>query len=69
MGSSPHARVPPAVDTASSPAIIAPQPKQRRKGRKSMCRRNGQNGTVVIAEIGIGSDGVWMSKVSKNEST
>jgi len=29
--------------------IAEAQPKRRRKGRKSMSRRNGQNGTVVIA--------------------
>ena len=44
----PTLKFPPAVDTALSPAIIAPQPKQRRNGRKSMSRRSGQNGTIVV---------------------
>jgi integrase len=34
---------------AQSGIISAAQPKRRRKGRKSMSRRSGQNGTVVIA--------------------
>lgn len=47
-GTTPRLKFPPAVDTASSPAIIAPQPKQRRNGRKSMSRRSGQNGSIVV---------------------
>ena len=45
-GSSPPA-VPSVLGTALATLRIK-QPKRRRKGRKSMSRRRGQNGTIVI---------------------
>ena len=39
---------PPLQPVAQSGILIQTQPKRRRKGRKSMNRRKGQNGTVVI---------------------
>jgi hypothetical protein len=38
----------PLQPVAQSGILILTQPKRRRKGRKSMNRRKGQNGTVVI---------------------
>jgi hypothetical protein len=39
---------PPLQPVAQSGILIQTQPKRRRKGRKSINRRKGQNGTVVI---------------------